>query len=133
MNLHKGGCEVSPERRFYVLEVAMQTTIKTLHSKGYNITQISRLVQTDRKTIRKILQSQERGEEQVVKQPHPSDLDEYREFSLRFSWGAHRSAYLPGPRSQLPVPRKLFLCTRLRPQAQTLGSQSLHGATCSLR
>jgi transposase len=80
MNLHKGVVVVSPERRFIVLEVAMQTTIKTLHAKGYNITQISRLVQADRKTIRKILQSQERGEEQVVKQPHPSVLDEYREF-----------------------------------------------------
>lgn len=58
----------------------MQTTIKTLRAKGYNITQISRLVQADRKTIRKILESHERGETQVEKQPHPSVLDAYREF-----------------------------------------------------
>lgn len=58
----------------------MQTTIKTLHAKGYKITQISRIVQADRKTIRKIIQSQERGEQQVEKKPHPSVLDEYREF-----------------------------------------------------
>ncbi len=50
----------------------MQTTIKTLYAKGYNVTQISRIVQADRKTVRKILQSQERGEKQVEKQSHPS-------------------------------------------------------------
>lgn len=63
-----------------MLEVAIQTTIKTLHAKGYNITQISRIVQADRKIIRKILQSQERGEKKVVKQPHPSVLGAHREF-----------------------------------------------------
>lgn len=68
------------EGEFIVLEVAMQTTIKTLHAKGYNITQISRIVQADRKTVRKVLQSQERVEKQVEKQPHPSVLDAYREF-----------------------------------------------------
>ena len=38
-----------------MLEVDMKTTIKTLYQKGYNKTQIGRMLDIDRKTVRKVL------------------------------------------------------------------------------
>lgn len=71
----------SPERgNFFIEEVAMQTTIKSLYKKGYSKTHISKILGISRNTVRKIIDSEERGEEQLVKKPHPSILDEYHEF-----------------------------------------------------
>lgn len=58
----------------------MQTTIKTLLKKGYSQTYIAKTLHVSRKTIRKIIRSQERGENELEKKPHPSVLDEYREY-----------------------------------------------------
>jgi len=63
-----------------MLEVAMQTTIKTLHKKGISQSQIARTLGISRNTVRKVIQSDERGETQLTKKPHPSMLDEYREY-----------------------------------------------------
>jgi len=63
-----------------MLEVAMQTTIKSLHKKGFSNTYIARTLGVSRNTVSKVIRSEERGEEQLVKKPHPSMLDEYREF-----------------------------------------------------
>ena len=38
-----------------MLEVDMKTTIRTLYKKGYNKTQIGRMLGIDRKTVRKVL------------------------------------------------------------------------------
>lgn len=60
----------------------MKTTIKTLYQKGYNKTQIGRMLGIDRKTVRKVLKT----EAEVQKQPEPkpsvwpSLLDDYREY-----------------------------------------------------
>ena len=58
----------------------MQTTIKTLHKKGISQSQIARTLGISRNTVRKVIQSDERGETQLKKKPHPSMLDEYREY-----------------------------------------------------
>lgn len=58
----------------------MQTTIKSLHKKGFSNTYIARTLGVSRNTVSKVIRSEERGEEQLVKKPHPSMLDEYREF-----------------------------------------------------
>lgn len=58
----------------------MQTTIKTLLKKGYSQTYIAKTLHVSRKTIRKIIQSEEKGEEKIEKKPHPSMLDQHREF-----------------------------------------------------
>ena len=58
----------------------MQTTIKTLFKKGYSKAQIARTLKVSRNTVRAVLKSEERGEEVLEKRPHPSMLDEYREF-----------------------------------------------------
>lgn len=63
-----------------MLEVAMQTTIKSLYKKGYSKAYIARTLGVSRNTVSKVIRSEERGEEQLVKKPHPSMLDEYREF-----------------------------------------------------
>ncbi len=62
-----------------MLEVSMQTTIKTLFKKGYSKARISRELGVSPKTIRKVLRCQEEGGE-IQKKPHPSVLDRYREF-----------------------------------------------------
>mgnify|MGYP002621502830 CR=1 FL=1 len=62
-----------------MLGVHMQTTIKTLFEKGYNKTQIARMLSIDRKTVQKYLQHPS-FEEVIPKKPHPSSLDPYREF-----------------------------------------------------
>ena len=58
----------------------MQTTIKTLFKKGYSKSQIARTLKVSRNTVRSILKSEERGEEILEKRPHPSTLDDHREF-----------------------------------------------------
>ena len=58
----------------------MQTTIKTLYKKGISQSQIARTLGIIRNTVRKVIQSDERGETQLSKKPHPSMLDEYREY-----------------------------------------------------
>ena len=57
----------------------MQTTIKTLFEKGYNKTQIADMLEVDRKTIRKYLKNPDK-DYQLEKKPHPSMLDEHRDF-----------------------------------------------------
>ena len=37
-----------------MLEVAMKTTIRTLYSKGYSKTMIGKMLDIDRKTVRKV-------------------------------------------------------------------------------
>jgi len=64
-----------------MLEVHMQTTIKTLFEKGYNKTQIANMLEIDRKTVRKVLKNPDKGSA-LEKKPHPSVLDEHREFIL---------------------------------------------------
>lgn len=69
-----------------MLEVDMKTTIKTLYQKGYNKTQIGRLLGIDRKTVRKVLKedaANQKCEEQSSEQKPsvwPSLLDDYREY-----------------------------------------------------
>lgn len=66
-----------------MLEVDMKTTIKTLYQKGYNKTQIGRMLGIDRKTVRKVLNetTQEKMAEQKKQEGiWPSMLDEYREY-----------------------------------------------------
>lgn len=69
-----------------MLEVDMKTTIRTLYKKGYNKTQIGRMLGIDRKTVRKVLKE---NEEHQGSSNHPSEqktgiwpsmLDDYREF-----------------------------------------------------
>lgn len=73
--------QISVERgNLIMLEVGMQTTIKTLYKKGYSKSQISRTLKISRNTVRAVLNSEERGEEVLEKKPHPSMLDKYREF-----------------------------------------------------
>lgn len=63
-----------------MLEVDMKTTIKTLYQKGYNKTQIGRMLDIDRKTVRKVLNDDtlEKGSGQGS--GWPSMLDAYREY-----------------------------------------------------
>lgn len=63
----------------------MKTTIKTLYKKGYNKTQIGRVLGIDRKTVRKTLreaenESQKQNTSPPKRKGWPSMLDEYREF-----------------------------------------------------
>ena len=71
-----------------MLEVDMKTTIKTLYQKGYNKTQIGRMLSIDRKTVRKVLREDAvqvpgPGSDAAAAPPKtrcPSMLDEYREY-----------------------------------------------------
>ena len=66
-----------------MLEVDMKTTIKTLYQKGYNKTQIGRMLGIDRKTVRKVLKEdfeQKDMEQERKSTTWPSMLDEYREY-----------------------------------------------------
>ncbi len=69
-----------------MLEVDMKTTIKTLYQKGYNKTQIGRMLGIDRKTVRKVLKTdtseQNQAEKNIEQKPSvwPSMLDDYREY-----------------------------------------------------
>lgn len=62
-----------------MLGVAMHTTIHTLAKKGYNKTQIARILEIDRKTVRRILnQIEEKGV--VERKETCSILDPYKEY-----------------------------------------------------
>ena len=66
-----------------MLEVDMKTTIKTLYQKGYNKTQIGRMLGIDRKTVRKVLKDDANRKESgqgIQDSVWPSMLDEYREY-----------------------------------------------------
>lgn len=69
-----------------MLEVDMKTTIKTLYQKGYNKTQIGKMLGIDRKTVRKVLKEAESDQNcpDDASQPQravwPSMLDECREY-----------------------------------------------------
>ena len=65
-----------------MLEVEMKTTIKTLHLKGYNKTQIGRMLHIDRKTVRKVLKAPEDCNEAQPsgKGIWPSVLDKHAEY-----------------------------------------------------
>jgi transposase len=65
-----------------MLEVAMKTTIKTLHEQGYNKTQISRMLGIDRKTIRKVIRTQEDGYTEIPGKEYRSQFDPYRDYIL---------------------------------------------------
>ncbi len=61
-----------------VLGIEMHTTIKTLYEKGYNKSQIARILKVDRKTVRKVLKAlDENG--YVEHKTKPSILDPYKE------------------------------------------------------
>ena len=62
-----------------MLGVRMHTTIKTLFQKGYNKTQISKMLQIDRKTVRRILKEIDTNGA-VERKERVSMLDPYKEF-----------------------------------------------------
>lgn len=69
----------------------MQTTIKSLYKKGYSKTHIAKVLHVSRKTVRKVIQSDERGDMELVKKPHPSMLDQFKEFiEIQFNKGLSR-------------------------------------------
>lgn len=71
------------EEKFIMLEVDMKTTIMTLYQKGYNKTQIGKMLGIDRKTVRKVLREETQGKElsqETQEGTWPSMLDEYREY-----------------------------------------------------
>lgn len=57
----------------------MHTTIETLFKKGYNKTQIARMLEIDRKTVRNILNQLE-AKGFVERKPTASILDQYKEY-----------------------------------------------------
>ena len=61
-----------------MISEAMKTTIKTLFEKGYNKSQISRMLQIDRKTVRAKLK--ESDEELPQKKTRPTILNPYKEY-----------------------------------------------------
>lgn len=64
-----------------MLEVDMKTTIKTLFQKGYNKSQIARMLGIDRKTVRKALKDPANEDlSDSAKSQWPSMLDEYHDF-----------------------------------------------------
>lgn len=61
----------------------MKTTIMTLYQKGYNKTQIGKMLGIDRKTVRKVLREEAQGKElpqETQERTWPSMLDEYKEY-----------------------------------------------------
>ena len=66
-------------RESIMLEEAMKITIQTLYQKGYNKTQIARMLSVDRKTVRKVLREAE-AKDPPEKPVWPSMLDDHREF-----------------------------------------------------
>ena len=61
-----------------MISEAMKTTIKTLFEKGYNKSQISRMLQIDRKTVRAKLK--ESDEELIIE--HTQEAPEYKKVYL---------------------------------------------------
>lgn len=66
-----------------MLEAAMKTTIKTLFQRGFNKSQIARMLCIDRKTVRKVLNRASSGKD-IWKDEvrRTSLLDDYKEFIL---------------------------------------------------
>ncbi|MDA3792964.1 MAG: IS21 family transposase [Elusimicrobia bacterium] len=62
-----------------MLGAAMYTTIKTLWKRHKNKSKIARLTGHDWKTVAKVIDKIEHGEECPAKKPHPRLLDPYRE------------------------------------------------------
>lgn len=60
----------------------MQTTIKTLYEQGYNKSQIARILDIDRKTVRKVIGSQEGGYAEVPRKEYLSQFDPYKDYIL---------------------------------------------------
>ena len=60
----------------------MQTTIMTLYKKGYSKTSIAKQLGVDRKTVRKIIQKEEKKDcgKEETRNPYPSQYDEYQEY-----------------------------------------------------
>lgn len=58
----------------------MQTTIKSLHKKGYSNAYIARTLGVSRNTVGKVIKSEERGKEQLVKKLHPILTDELERY-----------------------------------------------------
>lgn len=56
----------------------MYTTIKTLFDKGYSKSQIAKMLEIDRGTVREILKRIENGEE-IKRKPVPTIIDKYKE------------------------------------------------------
>ena len=65
-----------------MLEVHMQTTIKTLYEQGYNKSQIARMLNVDRKTVRKVIWSDESGYEEMPAKEYSSQFDPYKDYIL---------------------------------------------------
>lgn len=69
----------------------MQTTIKSLYKKGYSKTHIAKVLHVSRKTVRKVIESDERGENELIKKPHPSMLDQFKEYiEIQYNKGLSR-------------------------------------------
>lgn len=62
----------------------MYTTIKTLYEKGYNKSQIAKMIGHDRKTIRKIIRAIKAGKEIPDKKPYPKILDSHKEQIIKW-------------------------------------------------
>jgi transposase len=60
----------------------MQTTIKTLFEQGYNKSQIARMLNIDRKTIRKAIKSKEDGYADTPRKEYASQFDPYKDYIL---------------------------------------------------
>lgn len=61
-----------------LLRENMYTTIKTLFDKGYSKSQIAKMLDIDRGTVREILKRIENGEE-IKRKPVPTIIDKYKE------------------------------------------------------
>ncbi len=68
-----------------MLGVAMQTTIKTLFEKGYNKAQIARMLNIDKKTVRKILKDMYKESQGHPCLNHIMDLF-YQKYHLKYTW-----------------------------------------------
>lgn len=67
-----------------MLGAAMYTTIKTLWKRHKNKSKIARLTGHDWKTVAKVIDKIEKGEEAPVKKPHPRILDPYKEQIMKW-------------------------------------------------
>lgn len=61
-----------------VLRENLYTTIKTLFDKGYNKSQIARMLEIDRGTVREILKRIE-NEEEIKRKKVPTIIDPFKE------------------------------------------------------
>ncbi|MGI1690730.1 hypothetical protein [Thermoanaerobacter uzonensis] len=91
-----------------MLGVDMHTTIETLFKRGYNKTQIAKILKIDRKTVRNILKKIDEGGT-IERKPTASILDPYKEYIYKYS-GIKRlkcHAYIPRYAKRLWIYRKL--------------------------